>query len=62
MGRHVTDEERIVDFFNTASTDKAETLLNVINGIMRTRTKGVKTTRSNKNKGSETPQSITKAG
>ena len=62
MSKRQTDEERIVNFFTNATPEQATTLLNVINGIMRSRkpptTKGGK----GKTGAAASPQPIAKAG
>ena len=57
MSRRLTDEERIVNFFMQATPEQAETLLNVINGIVR----GKKPAAPKKNRTKAAPEPITKA-
>ncbi len=37
MSKRISDEERVVEFFNTAETSKVETVFNVIRGVVKRR-------------------------
>jgi hypothetical protein len=56
MATRLTDEERIVEFFTNATPEQAETLLNVIKGIVRTKRPATK-----RNHKKTVPEPITKA-
>lgn len=40
MAKRVTDEERIIEFFNSAETGKVETVYNIVKGIAKRRLAG----------------------
>lgn len=56
MSTRITDEERIVNFFQNGDPKKAETLLNVIKGIMRSRTPEAGANKRTKTKRAPRPQ------
>jgi hypothetical protein len=58
MSKRITDEERVVNFFAEAGLEKAQTLFNVVRGIMRSRTteEGPQPVKTRKPRGKNKPK------